>query len=92
MAYFNCDLKSGEKYFLKVEKFKQYAESINKEESTDLVLQYLIEKSKTFAASSLRTAMLNNYFKIEKKLKLNGCPLIINFLKLKEAKHLPKKS
>ena len=53
MNYFNCHLKSGEKYKKEVEKFKQYAESVNKEESTDLVLQYLIEKSKTYAASSL---------------------------------------
>ena len=35
--------------------------------------------------------MLNNYFKT-KKLKLNDCPLIVNFLKRKEAKNLPKKS
>ena len=37
-------------------------------------------------------SMLNNYFKTEKNLKLNDCPLIINFLKRKEAKRLPKTS
>ena len=38
MDYFNCDLKSGEKYKKEVEKFKQYTDSVNKKESPYLVL------------------------------------------------------
>lgn len=91
---YNGDLKSKQRYDSEVSKFKEFAAKQGKSETESTVLEYLMEKSKDYAASSLWTyfSMLNNYFKLTKNVKLNDSPLIIDFLKRKEKGHVVKKS